>query len=82
MRNKVTYGLKSTAFQRHTNVAKLIIDNLTMAQAKTLAEWYEGQGEQDANVWFDISGVPTPYVDVHKGTNVNKVEETVTIFCK
>jgi hypothetical protein len=65
-------------------MAKLIIEGVTMKQAKTLAEWYEGQGEQDANVWFEIHDVPTPYTDVsHKNYMViDKKNETVTIQCK
>ena len=42
---------------------KCIFDNLTKKQAKTLAEWYSGQGEQDADTWFDTCGIPTPMSD-------------------
>ena len=27
--------------------------NLTLEQARTFADWYDGQGEQDAEMWFD-----------------------------
>lgn len=32
---------------------KLVIEGFkTKAQAETFIKWYEGQGEQDASVWF------------------------------
>ena len=31
-------------------MARVIFDGLTPEQANTLAEWYEGQGEQDADI--------------------------------
>jgi hypothetical protein len=38
---------------------------LTKSQAKTLAEWYSGQGEQEAQVWFDENcSEPVPTVDI------------------
>ena len=36
-------------------MARLIFENLTLEDAQMLAEWYEGQGEQDAEVWFECS---------------------------
>lgn len=66
-------------------MAKAIFEGLTMKQAKTLVEWYEGQGEQDADIWFDIHGVPTPFADCgRKGScmEVDKKNETVTLYCK
>lgn len=65
-------------------MAKLIIDGLTMKQAKTLADWFEGQGEQDACEWFDINDVPAPMTDVQRKDYevIDKEAETVTIQCK
>ena len=31
----------------------MIFENLTLEDAKTLAHWYEGQGEQIADIWFE-----------------------------
>lgn len=64
-------------------MARCIFENLTLEQAKTLADWYEGQGEQDADVWFDIQKVKTPYVNVQRkdgGITING--EDVTVYCK
>ena len=50
----------------------------TRAQASAFYDWYEGQGEQDAGVWFecqksegkiDVDFMP---VDVQKGSSWNK----------
>ena len=45
-------------------MAKLIIEVPTLAQAYDLALWYEGQGEQDANVWFETRDLKAPKADV------------------
>jgi hypothetical protein len=64
-------------------VARVIFEGLSMKQAETLASWYEGQGEQSAEVWFDINDVPVPYVDIRgKGIEVDKKKEEVTVYCK
>lgn len=63
-------------------MAKLIIDNLSMEQAKQFATWYENQGEQDADVWFEISKIETPWVDYSKGQIIDEKNETITIFIK
>lgn len=67
-------------------MAKLIIDNITMNQAKVLADWYEGRGEQDAQCWFDENGngEDSPTVDVSnkKCKSIDKKNETVTLLCK
>jgi hypothetical protein len=52
---------------------------LTADQAKTLASWYEGQGEQDADIWFDVNCEDgTPWSD--------KIEElpngNIKVHCK
>ena len=64
-------------------MAKVIIEGLTKEQATTFAEWYEGQGEQDADAWFDNASVPTPITDVHREGGYMKVDDdTVTIYCR
>ena len=47
-------------------MARCIFENLTPEQAATLAEWFEGQGEQDCGVWFDDRGVKSPLADVQR----------------
>lgn len=33
---------------------KLVIDGFnTISEAKAFVDWYEGQGEQDASIWFE-----------------------------
>ena len=48
-------------------MATCTFKDLTVGQAKMLADWYEGQGEQDADVWFEVQGeeegIKTPYTD-------------------
>lgn len=34
-------------------MARLIFEGLTLEQAKELAHWYEGSGEQQAADWFE-----------------------------
>ncbi len=36
-----------------TKVQVVVTGFRTEAQAKAFIEWYEGQGEQDAGVWFE-----------------------------
>ena len=62
-------------------MARVIFENLTMKQAKELANWYEGQGEQDAQVWFEEKEVDVPTVDVHKKDCIKTVGDTVTVKC-
>jgi len=61
-------------------MARLIIENLSIEQAKELASWYEGQGEQDASVWFEINEIPTPHVDVWRQPWLELDDDTVTIY--
>lgn len=63
-------------------MARLIIENITLKQAKALAHWYEGQGEQDADVWLEEQGCRAPLVDVAKNGWLNVDGDSVTIFCK
>lgn len=59
--------------------------NLTPAQAKTLPEWYEGQGEQDADLWFDENCEDrAPLTNVQRKGGYKEIDEdgNVTVFCK
>ena len=38
------------------------------AHARMFATWYCGQGEQDADIWFETNDLDTPYRDVKKAT--------------
>jgi hypothetical protein len=67
-------------------MAKCIFDNLTPDQAKTLAEWFEGQGEQECFEWFDINGVPAPMSGeteiVRVGHTMDLDDGDVIVQCK
>jgi hypothetical protein len=66
-------------------MAKLIIEGLTPKQAETLADWFEGRGEQDAIDWFDCRDVETPITDVQRKGGcmiIDKKTGDVTLFCK
>ena len=65
-------------------MAKLIIENLTPEQAKVFASWHEGQGEQDAGVWFEDRNVETPLTDVSRkdGWKIVHPNGDVTIWVK
>lgn len=63
-------------------MAKLIIDGLTKEQAQTLANWYEGQGEQQADFWFEVNGVETPYAHVsRKGGCMEQDGDDTILYC-
>lgn len=53
-------------------MARLIFEGLSMGDAKELANWYCGQGEQQADVWFECQDADkgcsenAPTVDCHK----------------
>lgn len=57
---------------------------LTKKQAEILAEWYEGQGEQDADVWFEENEVETPMTNVQREGGYKEVDENgnVIVYCK
>ena len=59
-------------------MARCIFDNLTIEQARVLADWYEGQGEQDAQVWFEENDVETPFVE----DVVEKIDGDVIVNCR
>lgn len=46
-----------------------------------LSEWFDGQGEQDCEIWFEENGVPSPHVDnSHVGERL--VGDDVIVYCK
>lgn len=64
-------------------MAKLIFENISLEDAKTFAHWYEGQGEQDAEIWFDIhSGKNSPQVDVHRKDCITVKNNEVIVYLK
>ena len=38
------------------NTYEVVFTGLTADQARTLAYWYSGHGEQDADIWFNERG--------------------------
>ncbi len=66
-------------------MARCIFEGLTFKQAKILASWFEGQGEQDCTVWFEDRNVQSPTTDVaRKGgyKEVDREKEEVKVYCK
>ena len=65
-------------------MAKCIFDNLSPEQAKVLAEWFEGEGEQSCETWFDENNVPPPLTDIrHKGGYLEILDNgDVIVHCK
>lgn len=64
-------------------MARVIFENLTKKQAKIFAEWYEGQGEQDADIWFECQNVNTPMTDVEREGGFMKIDgDDVIVYCK
>ena len=64
-------------------MARLIIDGLTSEQAKELAHWFEGQGEQDCATWFecrDVSNPPTADVQRKGGWMETNGDDTI-LYC-
>lgn len=62
-------------------MAKLIFEGLTMAQAKMLGEWYGGQGESDADVWFECNGEDRA-PNTRGMSVIDKEKQTVTYQCE
>jgi hypothetical protein len=60
-------------------MAKIIFEVPTFAQAKMMASWYDGQGEQDIGVWAEVSGVVSPMV---QNITFSEEEEIVTVSCR
>lgn len=65
-------------------MAKLIIEGITAKQAKELARWFEGQGEQDAVPWFEANDVECPMSDCSRkdGCIITDKNGNVTLYCK
>lgn len=62
---------------KNDKTGKVVISNITVEQARQFASWYWEQGEQDADVWFEINEVPTPMV-----TRTFEQGDEVHIVCK
>lgn len=64
-------------------MARLIFEGLTQKQAKVLASWFEGQGEQDCCVWFDDRNVSPPLVEVRREDGYTETLENgdVVVYC-
>jgi hypothetical protein len=65
-------------------MAKCIFENLTPKQAKVLACWFEGQGEQDCVVWFDDRDTPAPLADCGRKGGYREIlpNGDVIVHCK
>jgi hypothetical protein len=64
-------------------VSRCIFDGLTPDQARVLAEWFEGAGEQDCGIWFAARGVPSPLTDVSRPGGFMEVRgDDVIVHCK
>jgi hypothetical protein len=64
-------------------MARLIFENISLKAAKTFAEWYEGQGEQDADLWFEIhDNIDSPKVDVQNKDCIRVVGDDVIVRLK
>jgi hypothetical protein len=64
-------------------MAKCVFENLTAEQAKVLASWFEGQGEQDCVPWFDASATPPPLTDVQRQGGYREIlpNGDVVVYC-
>jgi hypothetical protein len=65
-------------------MSKVIFENLTPEQAKTLANWFEGQGEQDCYDWFETHGIKSPTTDCSRKDGCMTISPNgdVTLYCK
>ena len=61
-----------------------MFENLTPKQAKILAEWFEGQGEQDCYDWFDNQDEKAPLTDVGRKGGCMEILDNgdVIVYCK
>jgi len=62
-------------------MARLILDGLTLKQAKALADWFEGQGEQDCTYWLGELKVPSPQVDVQLKKWKEQSGDDIIVHC-
>ena len=63
-------------------MARLIIENISIEQAKELASWYEGHGEQNADDWLSENGLRAPLVDVGRKDCIKIEGDSVIIWCQ
>ena len=63
-------------------MSRLVIDNLTKDQAKALAHWFEGQGEQNCAEWLECRKVKAPTVDVSNKPWLREEGDDIIITCK
>lgn len=65
-------------------MTRCIFDGLTEQQANCLADWFEGHGEQDCNVWFGDRNIPSPLTDVSRkaGWKVVLRNGDILVHCK
>ena len=63
---------------------RCIFENLSTEQAKVLSSWFEGQGEQDADYWFEEANVPSVFADIDREGGYKEVLENgdVVVYCK
>jgi len=61
----------------------IVIKGMTREQARTFCSWYEGQGEQDQGVWFEVHDVRPPTTDVQrKGGYLEEIDDVLTMYVK
>lgn len=65
-------------------MARCTFENLTPDQARILAEWFEGQGEQDCCVWFADRDTPSPITMVERPGGYREVLPggDVIVYCR
>ncbi len=62
---------------------KVVLKGLTKEQAKVFVDWYEGQGEQDADVWFEENGLEAPTVDTDRVSGWKKEKKNkIIVYCR
>lgn len=66
-------------------MAEVTFKGLTEEEAEELAKWYCGQGEQNADTWFDANiGHSAPQADIWRDDGFYDVDDNgdVTVFVK
>ena len=61
-------------------MARIVFEGLTKDQVRVFADWFEGQGEQDCEIWFDEQGIKPPLVDVR--TPYEECGDDLIVYCK
>lgn len=60
-------------------MARCIFENLTPEQARVMAQWYSGQGEQNADDWFEENcSDPSPMAAKIESND----DGDVIVYCK